>query len=138
MEKKKIKSIAYTLTGAIVGYLLVNQFLFTKSFDEQMMKIASEFNKHCPIMVDKETRIDNAVALPENTFQYNYTLINLVRSEIDTSLFSASIKQNILNTIKTNPDLKPFRDNNAKMAYNYKDKNGIFIYKFVFGPKDYK
>ena len=29
-------------------------------------------------MVDNATRLDNAIALPGNTFQYNYTIVNMV------------------------------------------------------------
>jgi hypothetical protein len=39
------------------------------------MAAANELNKSCLMMVDQDTRLDNAVALPENVFQYNYTLI---------------------------------------------------------------
>ena len=42
-----------------------------------MMAAASEINKTCPIMVDQYTQLDNALALPDNSFQYNYTLIDI-------------------------------------------------------------
>ncbi len=37
------------------------------------MEIASEINKSCPMMIDKETQFDNALAMPGKVFQYNYT-----------------------------------------------------------------
>ena len=103
-----------------------------------MMKTASEINKSCPIMVDAETRLDNTVALPNKTIQYNYTLVNIEKGDIDISEFENYLQPVILNIIKTSPDLKYFRDNDVTMAYNYKDKNGEHLLKLTFKPEDYK
>lgn len=62
----------------------VQQLYFkTPSFDKEMMQAASEINKTCPVMIDEQTRLDNTVALPDNSFQYNYTLVNLTKAEIN-------------------------------------------------------
>jgi hypothetical protein len=117
----------------------VQQYFFKPpSFDKQMMQVASELNKTCPIMVDAETQLDNAVALPEKTFQYNYTLINMYKDSIDIEKLEEYLKPVILNTIKTNPDLNSFRDNNVVMSYNYKDKNSAHVLKLIFTPDQYK
>ncbi len=85
-ENKK-KSQVMTIVGVIVGmlaYILVKQFLFAPpSLDKSLMKIASEINKTCPMMVDSETRLDNTTALPNNVFRYNYTFINGIVDELD-------------------------------------------------------
>src|SRR5665647_51752 len=88
MEQTENKKIDFkTLAGIVVGIVvmvLVQQFFFkSPSFDKQMMQVASELNKTCPIMVDAETRLDNAVALPDKIFTYNYTLINQVKDSLN-------------------------------------------------------
>ncbi|MCF8458865.1 MAG: hypothetical protein K9H62_23255 [Bacteroidales bacterium] len=90
------------------------------------------------IIVDSETRLDNALALPGKTFQYNYTLVNLVKDSIDIGSLEEYLNPVILNNIKTNPDLKTFRDNDVTMAYNYKDKNSEHLLKLIFTPDQYK
>lgn len=84
-DKKKLnlKTIVGLAFGLIVAILVQQYFFKPPSFDKQMMQVASELNKTCPIMVDAETQLDNAVALPEKTFQYNYTLINMYKDSID-------------------------------------------------------
>lgn len=134
------------LIGSILGiiffglsYFLIQQFFFKPpSFDKVMMTAASELNKTCPIMVDQYTRLDNAIALPDNSFQYNYTLINMDKSEVSVDTAKKYLLPNIINNVKTNPDLKIYRDNKTTMIYNYKDKNGVFIVKFSITPDMYK
>lgn len=101
-------------------------------------KTANELNKTCPMMVDSETRLDNATSLPGNVFQYNYTIVNYIKDSLDVDALKANLEPGILNQIKTNPELKLFRDNDVTLAYSYADKNGVFLLKMTFAPKDYK
>lgn len=108
------------------------------SFDQAMMKAASEINKSCPIMVNEDTRLDNAVAMPKNIFQYNYTLINLEKNKIIVEELREYIEPIVLNNVKTNPDMKDYKENKVTMAYNYRDKNGVFILKINVTPEMYE
>jgi len=137
-KQKQIKTIIGIAVGALV-MILVQQFVFkTPSFDKQMMQAASEINKVCPIMVDQETRLDNSIALPDNVFQYNYTLVNMEKNSINIFELEEYLKPIILNTIRTNPDLKVFKDNETTMLYNYKDKNSEYLFKLSFTADQYK
>ncbi len=138
-DKKKVIGMITGATAFLIAYFAVQQVFFkSPTFDKQMMQIASELNKSCPIMVDAETQLDNAVALPDNIFQYNYTLVSMERVTVEISELENYLQPIILNNIKTNPDLKTFRDNDVIMAYNYKDKNGEHLFKLTFKPENYK
>lgn len=89
-------------------------------------------------MVDQDTRLDNTVALPDNAFQYNYTLVNLTKQDIDIKDFENYMVPQITNNVKTNPDLQVFRDNKVTMKYSYKDKNGEYITQISVSPNEYK
>jgi hypothetical protein len=140
MEQEKNKSVR-TIIGLVVGLavmILVQQLMFkTPGFDKTMMKVASELNKTCPVMVDRETQLDNAIALPDKVFQYNYTLINTLKDSIDIQAFEEYMKPMLTKNISTLPELKPFRDNKITMAYSYKDKQGNFISKISVTFDDY-
>lgn len=103
-----------------------------------MMQAASELNKTCPVMVDQYTRLDNAVALPDNSVQYNYTLVSTTKSEVNMDTVMKYIKPSIINNVRTNPDLKLYRENNTTMVYSYKDMNGEFVYKLSVTPDMYQ
>ncbi len=103
-----------------------------------MMKAASEINESCPIMIDKDTRLDNTIALPDNIFQYNYTLVNLEKQEINVGELKNYIEPNVINNVKTSPDMKDYRENRTTMVYYYKDKNGEFVLKINVSPEKYE
>jgi len=140
-KKRDNKKLAGAI-GVIVSfaaYFIVQQMFFkTPSIDKAMMAAASEMNKSCPIMVDAETRLDNTIALPSKGFQYNYTLINVDKESIDTVEIKKYIEPNIINGVRTSPDMKFQRDNKVTMKYYYKDKKGNYLFLITVTPEQYK
>jgi hypothetical protein len=142
---KKNKTKASTVIGAIIGILLMvfvfNVMPYLKGdeagFNKELVQIANEFNKSCPMVVDNETQLDNVVALPNNVLQYNYTLMNLSKEDINPEELKAGIEPGILNNVRTNPDMKMFRDKRTTLAYYYTDKNGAFVVKLTVTPEMY-
>lgn len=153
MEEKPMQQIIVNnprknkgIIGAIFGvfffalaYWLVQQyFIVPSTFNKQMMAMASELNKTCPIMVDAETRLDNAIALPPDIFQYNYTLVNLDKEAVDTLGLKGFIEPTIINNVKTNPQMQYQRDHKITMNYYYKDKLGQYLFMVSVSPDRYE
>lgn len=115
----------------------LSYYLTDVNFDKEMMRTASQINETCPIMVDSDTQLDNAISLPGNIFQYNYTLINFTKEQIDLEDFESKMKPIILNFVKTNPDLEFFREHQTTLKYSYKDKTGVFLLSIAVGPEQY-
>ncbi|MEO9475744.1 MAG: hypothetical protein ABJG41_09420 [Cyclobacteriaceae bacterium] len=137
-KKQIIQTTIGTVIGAVVILLLKQYFFQSPTFDKVMMKAASELNETCPIMVDSDTRLDNCIALPDNIFQYNYTLVNYTIEDLDIEILRDNLEPMLLNTVSSNPDLQMFRENGVTMAYDYKDKNGLHLLKIVIKPEMYK
>jgi hypothetical protein len=125
---------------AIFGLVYIIYFLFVRkaSFDDNLKEIALELNKTCPKMIDKDTRLDNALAIKGNIFQYNYTLLNILKDSMDIELYKASVEPSIINNVITNPDLETFRKNKITLIYNFKDEQNNHITRIIVGPKKYK
>lgn len=102
-----------------------------------LKEVADTMNKSCPMTIDESTRLDNVTTLPSRTLQYNYTLVNNVKDELDIDTIKDYLKTNILNQIKTNPQLKIFRDKKVNLNYSYSDKTGVFLFLLEFKAKDY-
>jgi hypothetical protein len=136
-KKKNIQTVVGMITGALALVLVQHFFFKAPTYDQVMMKAASEINKSRPMMVDQDTRLDNAVALPANIFQYNYTLVNLEKAKTDVSQIENYLTPILINNVKTNPDMKINRDNKTTMGYYYKDRNGEFLFKILVTPELY-
>ena len=138
-KKAKLKErVVYAVTFAIAFFAVQQIFFRPPSFDKQMNTIASELNKTCPMMVDQNTRWDNAMAMSDNTFLYTYTLINHSKSEVNLDTVKKYIEPFLINSVKSSPELKLFRDHKTTMVYNYRDKNGVFVVKFAVTPEMYQ
>ena len=130
--------------GIIVGLLAmyaVQHFVFNSdlfSIDKSVAQLANEINKNCPMMIDSETKLDNTIALPNKTFQYNYTLVNMVKEAVDTLEIKNALEPNIINFVKTNPQMKEIRDHEITINYYYKDKNGAYLFEVKVPPALYK
>ncbi len=136
---KTIIIIIALFFGSIIGKASIEYF-YSKSvsIDDKLVLMANEINKKAPIVVDKDTRFDNVNALLDKTVQFNFTLINYLKKDIDINQLKINLRLPILNTIKTNPDLKLFTDNKVTMEYVYRDKVGVFLFKLQFKHDDYE
>ena len=136
--------------GKIIGFfvvstlfvtvvLLVHDYLTPKpSLDKEMVNFMNEMNKNCPMKVDKITRLDNVMVHPDKVFQFNYTLITLVKDSVDVEKVRNYIKPITLNKIVSDTSFNFFRRNKMTFSYCYYDKNGIFIFKYEITPRDYE
>lgn len=123
--------------GQLGGEKLVS-LIRKPAFDKNLMEIASELNKTCPLMVDSLTRLDNTIALPNKVFQYNYSLISTSKEYIDTEVLKSFLTPRIMNDVKTNPGMKFVRDNKVTVNYSYKDINGELLFLISIKPEDYQ
>jgi hypothetical protein len=137
-RKKTIGTIVGIVAFGLVYFGVQQIFFKAPTFDKAMIQAASELNKSCPIMVDQHTRLDNAAVMPNNVFQYNYTLVNLDKSEVNIDTLKKYVEPGLINNVKTHPDLQVYRDNKVTMAYNYRDKNGVFVLRINVTPDLYR
>ena len=137
--RKKTLAVIVGLIAFALSYFVVQELFFNMPpLDKAMMEVASEINKTCPIMVDAETRLDNAISLPKNVFQYNYTLVNMEKASTDTVEMRQFLEPTIVNFVKTNPQMKFQRDHETTINYYYKDKEGNFLITISVTPEKYK
>ncbi len=141
-EKKSSKNtIPGTIAGVVfffLSFFAVQHFFFNEPvIDTTMSKIADEINKQCPMMVDADTRLDNALVLPGNVFQYNYTVVNAELENVDVEAFKTYLEPIITNAVSTDPQMQFQRDYKTTMNYNYKDKNGKHLFLISITPDKY-
>jgi hypothetical protein len=136
--KKKLLVIGAILLFCII--LLSVKLLFFKpsSADREVVKFSREMNKHCPSMVDVETRLDKVNALADNSLKFDYTLIYRDKDSVAIGNLKQFMEPVILDKIKTSPTLSRYLNKNLTWIYSYNDKNGDFIFKITYTPEQLK
>jgi hypothetical protein len=135
---RKMTRIIIIGVALVIFFFVLQMLLNTSSLDKDMVKVANEINKKCPMMVDSITRFDNAAALTNNVFKFNYTILTADKSDYDTAALQSAIKPAALNLLKTDPQYKIYRDKNTTLAFTYRDKNGSYLCTIRFTPGEYK
>jgi predicted nucleic acid-binding Zn ribbon protein len=139
-NKREKKFDLKTFLGFIVGFIImffVTQSLFKPSVDKQLVGIANELNKNCPMNVNEFTVLENVVALPDKTIQYNYVLTKNTKNEVQIDSVKKNIFPSILENARTNPQMKQFRDYKVTLNYSYKDKKGVFVIDYIIKSNMY-
>jgi hypothetical protein len=140
-ELVKKKSIfTRILIGVVILFLTTSTLKYIlkeSNIDKQLMEVASEINKSSPIVVDSLTTLDNTVALPGNTFQYNYS-IKADRKNVDTSALASIIKKSVINMIRTDPKEAFFKNNKTDIQAKFTDRNGVYITTVKISHSDYQ
>jgi hypothetical protein len=101
-------------------------------------QFAAKINFKCPIMVDVDTRMDSVHILPDSTFQYNYTLVNRDKENIDIRGLTAYIGSQLMETVQHSSTMKFHRDQQLRMIFYYRDRNGDFVTQIIIEPEDYQ
>lgn len=115
--------------------------LTDKKIFKMLVKIAREINKTLPIVVESGLRCENVNVLPGRKFQYNFTLTNLLKEDVDTSQiknFIVKSKPILTNAIRTDPTMELFRQQKVILIYTYRDKYANYLYNIIIKPEDYQ
>jgi len=135
---RKLLIFGSILICAII-FIALKFFLFRNSSpDREVMRFVKDMNKHCPTMVDVETRLDKVNALADNRLQFNYTLIYRDKDSIAIGNLKQYMEPVILGKIKTSPTLNKYIQKDLTWIYSYNDKNGDFIFKITVTPDQLK
>ena len=138
-NKLNIKTVIGVVLGFFVTFYLTQYFFKPSNYiDEVLVKVSSEINKNCPLIIDQYLTLDNTAAYPNKTLQYNYTIVDYEKSEINLDTVKKYVFGGVLENIKNNPDMRTLKDNKVTFSYYYKDKNGKFVTKYVVKPEMYE
>jgi hypothetical protein len=141
----KITGILFTLLGLSLCMTLHTGCTGKTSSEEtsstkpRTLASATELiNDRCPEWVDSESRLDSVLLSKEGEVYYYYTLPNKESRGINPSSFTAFLLSEIIENIRSNPDLRMHRDSSLTFIFNYTGRGGDLITEFKVGPERYK
>jgi hypothetical protein len=145
-----IKNLRLKIVIGIIGTLVIissltigGYFLFGKGylsafiFKQQLAIDVSRFNKECPILVDDDTRLDEALLLDELEIQYSYTCFNIDAENYDAVNLRKTLTEHLTKTIKEGAEYALARQNKVGYSYVFNDKKGIFLMTIHIGFEQY-
>lgn len=129
MEKKQRKKkllIRKIIKIVIIVVLMgVAQYYFVKEkpASNELAALVTKYNAACPMMISDDIRMESVNQLPDNTVQYDFTLVRVLKGSIDVADLKKSVEKEILATSKKNLSLEAFRDNDSTVIYHYMDNS---------------
>jgi len=126
------------LIGGVGIFILIKQLVIdSKSIEERLIESANEINKTCPVTTDSVIRLDNVVIHSNRTLQYNLTLMTIEKTNPNLEIIKNKLEANLISNIKSDSEMKIFRDNRVTLNYNYKDKDDAFVFNILITPDKY-
>ncbi|MGD2092893.1 MAG: hypothetical protein PVH61_42415 [Candidatus Aminicenantes bacterium] len=115
-----------------------DEHISESSLNKNLLEASNKINKHCPIMINKDSKLDTTLVLPGRILEYKITLINHKVEEINTGELKKTLSLQLKNYAKTNPNMEELRKNKVTLIYYYSDKNGKYVTRIKISPEDYK
>lgn len=107
----------------------------------ELKETADSINKVTPQEISEGVRLDFASVDNEKTMHYHYTLTLDDPKNTDAAYYENSkplLKKEMIELIKTSPDLEDLRKQSVTFKYSYQDINKKPVLELVITPKDYQ
>jgi len=130
---------SFLILSIVLSSILITQCdSDKKAIHKKLAEMALNLNESTPVMLDNFTRFDNATVTDENIFQYNYTVLNTQNPDSLIKEVESSLRDNIRQEFRTNPQLLFFKENNVSIEYVYNDENKKVIRRIQIDSSNYK
>jgi len=127
------------LFGILISILIIGgNFLYKQcqkpNVEKQIEIAVKDLNSRTPYMMDSGIRVDEIKFTPPRTITFRFVLVGLEEKYFDFDKQQADIIEHI----KTNPQMKDMREARVYLSYIYADKNGSLLKKIDITPEMYK
>lgn len=118
MKKYKILSYIFAIASSL---LLVQCKSDKKELNQELTKIAAEWNRSTPVALEEHTRFDSVGVTPDNVFQYYYTITNIDNPQELIASYKNEMLEKMDKMYATDRSLQFFVENGVTMEYIYRD-----------------
>jgi hypothetical protein len=149
MQKKTFSilvSIAVFIVAAVVGQQFGKEFIKVvfpptqQQLDEKLLEgfttTAAKINAKAPTMMDRETRLDKAVAGPGARLTYFYSLPNYSSHDLDRNVLFTNIKSGVKKAVCDSEEMKPSLQDGGVYVYAYAGNDGMEMVRFELSKHD--
>jgi hypothetical protein len=104
----------------------------------ELQEISAQMNKTCPLTIDSGTRLDSTGAKETPlSIVYYYTATTANKDALPDNFeeVKQQLKEVSQKNLDTEPAMEVFRKQGVALTYNYKDKNGQYIFEYTVTAK---
>ena len=133
-------------TGGFFGKISGNAFSASvtsssqQEVNERLIKgfvtAANILNQKCPIMIDKDTRLDRATVGPGPRTVYHHTFPRFSSRELDKNSIIASLKPQVKSNVCANQDMKKSLQYGGIYVYAYSSNDSIELGRIEIDRND--
>lgn len=136
-----MKNLISILSISVLGLLILCKKTPSNEIANELKETADSINKVTPQEINERVRLDFASVDDEKTIHYHYTLTLDDPKNMDAAYYENSkplLKKEMIELIKTSPDLADLRKQMVTFKYSYQDRNKKPLLELVIAPKDYQ
>jgi len=103
----------------------------------QLQDISAQMDKMCPMTIDGGTRLDSTAAKQEPlTLVYYYTATTANKNALPDNVeqVKKDLKKQAQDNLDRSADMEAFRKMNVALTYDYRDKNGKYLFNYTIAP----
>ena len=140
----RIQKLAIALSAGVamlVGSTFSREFirpLLRPSVEEKLVRAANDVNSKTPVSLDEYTRMDSALAGPGAQITYFYTLIQHESTNPSVREFGMLMRPVLLRNYCGSDEMRAMRDDDVKLAYVYRAKDGPEVSRVEIQAKECK
>ena len=97
---------------------------------ESLQSSADEINEKCPMMLDKETRLDKVTVGPGLRMVYHETIVKYKSNDIDANWFSTNIRKELVRQVCSKENMSKTLQYGGIYVYSYYWNDAVEIASF--------
>lgn len=106
------------------------------SYEDYLARMVDQVKGQLPMMIDQETRLDN-ISFRGKTLEYRCTLVNIAEGQVDTDMIEGTVRNALLQEVKSNPLFAQMRSNSGSLEATLCDRYGKVLFLITISPEDY-
>jgi len=121
---------------ALVVAVMVTGCVKDGQFTE-LQEMSDQMDKMCPMTIDSGTRLDSTAAKEEPlTLVYYYTATTASKDALPDNVeqVKKDLKKQAQDNLDNSQDMEAFRKMNVALIYDYRDKNGEYLFNYTVAP----
>ena len=126
INKSLIITAVICLAVGATAMFLIREYLMPPTTETLLLGLSNEFNRKCPMMVDKITRFDNT-SVSNQELRFSYTILNAVKDSVDSVGLHNYLEPIVKKGLTNNPRVEFLKQHHITIVCLYRDRKSKML-----------